>query len=153
VLRPLLWITLGAWIGAMGFFGAVVAPAAFRVLPAPTLAGDLIGRVLGGLHVAGSVAGIALAALGAALRRGRLTVVLPLALTAVCLVNWIGVSPAVAELRPGSARFEAEPGAGPRFALLHALSVALYVATVVGLFLLALVHARAEAREARQPGP
>ncbi|MEE9218351.1 MAG: DUF4149 domain-containing protein [Acidobacteriota bacterium] len=64
---------LGAWVGAMLFFGAVVAPAAFQALPARELAGSVVARILpkltaAGIVVAAVVAGSAL--LQALLRRG-----------------------------------------------------------------------------------
>ena len=48
-LAPLL----SAWLGAAILFSAVVAPAAFAVLPSRSLAGALVGRVLPVLFVAG----------------------------------------------------------------------------------------------------
>ena len=74
ILRPLLWVILGAWLGALGLFGAVVARAAFRVLPSSELAGAMVGATLGPLQLAGAVAGGLLAVLGALLGRGALAV-------------------------------------------------------------------------------
>lgn len=39
-------VICGLWLGGGILFAAVVAPAAFAVLPNTTLAGDLVGRVL-----------------------------------------------------------------------------------------------------------
>ncbi|HTY16915.1 MAG TPA: DUF4149 domain-containing protein [Myxococcota bacterium] len=153
VLRPALWIALGAWLGAMLLFGAVVARATFEVIPDADLAGRLIGRVLGPLQLGGAVIGFALSALGGALGRGRIAVVLPLVLALVCLVNHFGVTPAVAEIR--LARL-GEAGANPQMALsfsrLHFLSVSLFMLTAAGAIALAVVHARAEAREGAGAG-
>ncbi len=56
---------LGMWLGATAFFSAVVAPAAFRVLPTRALAGALVGSALPVLFVWGIVAAaIAAAAAG-----------------------------------------------------------------------------------------
>jgi hypothetical protein len=44
---------LALWFGAAFFFAAVVAPAAFAVLPTPGLAGALVGGVLPSLFVSG----------------------------------------------------------------------------------------------------
>lgn len=43
-----LWqvVTTSIWLGAAILLAAVVAPAAFAVLPSRTLAGDVVGRVL-----------------------------------------------------------------------------------------------------------
>ena len=48
-------LLLAAWLGAGLLFAAVVAPAAFEVLPTRTLAGLLVGRVLPTLFIAGGV--------------------------------------------------------------------------------------------------
>lgn len=58
--RPVLLIeiiVLAAWLGAAIFFTAVVAQAAFAVLPSRTLAGALVGRVLPVLLYAGMTLG------------------------------------------------------------------------------------------------
>jgi hypothetical protein len=150
LLRALLWMLLGGWTGALLLFGAVVTRVAFAALPEPALAGHVVGGVLAPLQLAGIGAGLALAALGGWLRRGRLAVALPLLLAAVCAVNHFGVSPAVAAIDladPASG-----PGAGARFASLHELSVVLFTTTAVGVLLLAALHARAELR-AEPPRP
>jgi sirohydrochlorin ferrochelatase len=153
VLRPVLWIALGAWLGAMLFFGAVVARATFEVIPSADLAGQLVGRVLAPLQLGGAAVGIALSALGGALGRGRVAVLLPLLLALVCLVNHFGVTPAVAEIRLGRlADAGADPGMAQRFARLHLLSVSLFMVTASGAVLLAVVHALAEAREGTGAG-
>ena len=59
-------LLLSAWLGASILFAAVVAPAAFAVLPSRTLAGALVGRVLPVVFVAG----IVIALLGVMLDRG-----------------------------------------------------------------------------------
>jgi hypothetical protein len=146
LLRPLLWTLLGAWIGAMGLFGGVLARVVFEVVP-PETAGRLVGRVLGPLLIGGAGVGLALSALGGALRRGPVAVVLPLLLAGMCLFSHFWVSPAVAAIRVG------DPSAGPdaavRFARLHALSMALFVATSLGIAVLALLHGWREQRESR----
>lgn len=60
---------LAGWLGAVLLFAAVVAPAAFAVLPTAALAGALVGRVLPVLFVAGILLG-ALVVAGAAGRSG-----------------------------------------------------------------------------------
>ena len=57
VVRFLQFFTLGTWIGAALYFGAIVAPAAFSVLTADQ-AGALVGLTLGRLHLMGIVAGV-----------------------------------------------------------------------------------------------
>jgi hypothetical protein len=46
------------WLGGAVLFAAVVAPAAFAVLPTRTLAGELVGRVLPIVFYVGIVAGV-----------------------------------------------------------------------------------------------
>ena len=48
---------VAAWLGGVALFGAVVAPAAFAVLPTRSLAGALVGRVLPVLFIAGLIIG------------------------------------------------------------------------------------------------
>ena len=62
-------VLLALWLGAGLFFAAVVAPAAFAVLPGPELAGALVRRSLAPLFVSGIVVGVAVLVLD--LRRGR----------------------------------------------------------------------------------
>jgi hypothetical protein len=57
VVRFLQFFTLGIWIGAIIYFAAIVAPAAFSVLTADQ-AGALVGLTLGRLHLMGIVAGV-----------------------------------------------------------------------------------------------
>ena len=46
LLRGLLWLLLGTWIGSWLLFALVVAPTAFRVLPSTHVAGTLVAPVL-----------------------------------------------------------------------------------------------------------
>jgi hypothetical protein len=56
-------VGLSAWLGAALLAAAVVAPAAFAVLPTRALAGALVGRVLPPLFLAGFVLNAIVAAL------------------------------------------------------------------------------------------
>jgi hypothetical protein len=56
-------VLLSAWLGAAILVAAVVAPAAFKVLPTRTLAGALVGQVLPVIFLSG----LALAVVGAAI--------------------------------------------------------------------------------------
>jgi hypothetical protein len=133
----------------MAFFGAL-ARNAFRVIPDPAVAGDLVGSILGPLLVIGAVSGLGLSALAIRLGRGRFTIVAPLVLSAACLLNQFGVSPAVAEIRLDDPALSPELAA--RFAALHKLSVWLFMGTAVGLVALVVAHALAEARGTRPSG-
>jgi hypothetical protein len=145
-LRALLWLWLGALIGAMGLFGAMTR-VAFEVVPEPAVAGDLVRRLLGPLLAIGAISGVGLAGLGAALGRGRLAIAVALLLSITCIVNQFGVSRAVAEIHltdPGLA-----PGMAARFATLHQLSVWLFVASGLIALVLAAIHAWIETGSAR----
>src|SRR5215213_9270463 len=50
-------VLLSLWLGAAIVVAAVVAPAAFAVLPTRTLAGALVGRVLPSIFWSGAVVG------------------------------------------------------------------------------------------------
>lgn len=63
-------VLIAAWLGAAVFFSAVVAQAAFAVLPTRTLAGALVGRVLPVLFNTGMVLGALVWAMEAAWGRG-----------------------------------------------------------------------------------
>lgn len=51
-------LALIVWIGAIVFFGAVVAPTVFTVLPTHELAGRVVNHSLGALHWMGIISGI-----------------------------------------------------------------------------------------------
>ena len=72
MLRFAKVFALGAWIGAIIYFAAVVTRGAFAVLPNRDQAGLLVGFTLGGLHVMGLIAAlvfvIASLAIGKSLR-------------------------------------------------------------------------------------
>jgi hypothetical protein len=138
VLRPCLWLSLGAWAGALALFGFAVAPAALRIAPSP-IAGDLVKSVLGALNGAGVVAGTAVAALASLLQRGRLAIFLPLTLVMLCAASQLLVTPAIEQ-----ARHAADPEVAARFGHLHGISVGLYAATFLGVIVLSAWHAHQE---------
>jgi hypothetical protein len=57
-LKFLMLLALVVWIGGIVFFGAVVAPTVFTVLPTHDLAGKVVSRSLWILHYMGIIAGI-----------------------------------------------------------------------------------------------
>lgn len=58
ILRFIKLLSLALWIGSIFFFAAVVAPAAFSVLPSRTLAGMIVSRSLSNLHWIGIICGL-----------------------------------------------------------------------------------------------
>ncbi len=145
-LHALLWLVLGGWIGAMLLFAAVVARAAFDVLPTTQLAGDLVGAVLGPLETIGMAAGLLLAVLAVVLGRSRATASLATLLATLCAVSHFGVSASLAELRAAPAGSR-----GAAFGWLHAASVGLLGITLLGALVLAWLHADADV-SARKSG-
>jgi hypothetical protein len=143
-LRCALWLVLGGWIGAMLFFSAVVAPAAFAILPSADLAGRLVARSLRVLHLGGAVSGVALAVLARILGRRRTSIWLPALLAGVCLLSHFGVSAALAELR-ATGSLDSDAALRARFAALHGVSVLLFALTLSGAFALLVLHVRADA--------
>jgi hypothetical protein len=121
---------LALWIGAAALVAAVVAPAAFAVLPTRALAGAVIGRVLPAVFVTGALAGVIAAALawngGGAYGRARLW--LPIAAAAACLVAQFVIGPRIDRLRAQMGpSIEALDPSDPRraeFGKLHGISVA-----------------------------
>jgi Domain of unknown function (DUF4149) len=119
---------LAAWIGATIVIGAVVAPAAFAVLPTRTLAGALVGRVLPPLFWSGAAIGLVAAV--AARRMQRTTAfVAALVITAASVVAQAVVAPRIETVRAAAggpidslARDDARRVA---FGRLHGASVAL----------------------------
>lgn len=124
---------IAAWLGAVLFFGASVAPAAFAVLPSRTDAGALVGRTLPVLMYAGIVVGALLIlnagklrTAGAAVRRG--TAIVGILMLAACGLAQLWVAPEIGRLRAEAGVIETRPPDDPlrqRFGRLHGMSVAL----------------------------
>ena len=128
-------VVLSLWLGAAIVVSAVVAPAAFALLPTRTLAGALVGRVLPTLFWSGAVVGIVAALLSRAHAYGGVRVACTLVLAAACLAAQLGVAPQIERVResiPGPvdalARDDARRVA---FGRLHGISVALLGAAAI----------------------
>ena len=148
---------LAAWLGASLLTAAVVAPAAFAVLPSRTLAGALVGRVLPVLFLSGAAVGGLVGLAG--WRRGagqRGTVVAALTIVAACLVAQLVIGPRIERLRArAGAPIDALERTDARrvaFGRLHGASVlALGLAMLAGSAALA-VGTRALVRPEGIPG-
>lgn len=127
VLRTALWLALGGWVGAWGFFAFVVSRVAFQVLPGD-VAGDLAGLLLSVLHFGGAGAAFVAAAAGAALGRRGWLVWLPVALGVLCLASELLLSPAVAAVRPTTLGAANTADTQQQFRTLHAVSLGLFMA-------------------------
>jgi hypothetical protein len=129
---PALWtvVLLSAWLGAALVVGAVVAPAAFAVLPSRARAGALVGRVLPALFWSGALLGVLVAAMlrrddrsrGARLASG-------IVMTLACLAAQLVVAPKIEHARvAASGPIDALAPSDPRrvtFGRLHGASVGL----------------------------
>jgi hypothetical protein len=120
-------VLLAAWLGAALVVAAVVAPAAFAVLPSRGLAGALVGRVLPVLFWSGMLVGLAAAALtwtlpGRVWRTGA-----ALALVVACAAAQLVIAPRIDRIRAsvGGAMDALDPSDPRRqaFGRLHGLSV------------------------------
>ena len=141
-------LLLAAWLGAALLTAAVVAPAAFAVLPTRALAGALVGRVLPAIFLSGAATGgIVAVAEGARRgpggRRGRAMLVAALLLAAGCLLAQLGISPRIERLRAeAGAPIDKLAVGDPRrvaFGRLHGASVvALGVSMLAGAVALAI---------------
>jgi len=85
-LRFLQLFSLGAWIGSIIYFSAVVAQAAFRVLPTMDDAGRLVGFTLGGLHWFGVIAAVVYLVASLALGRSPKALVQPAAIGVILML-------------------------------------------------------------------
>lgn len=124
---------LAGWLGAVLFFGAGVAPAAFAVLADRTDAGALVGRLLPVLFYGGMGVGFALA-VGAmrlsSVRRAvrRTLAVAGIVMIATCALAQFWVAPEIARVRGAAGELDAlapDDKLRREFGRLHAMSVAL----------------------------
>ncbi len=128
------------WTGATIFLAAVLAPAAFRVLPTRALAGAIVGATLPALLIAGLVLGAVIIALALPAReiarRGRMGS--GAFLLIACATAQFVIGGRIERVRSAIAvPIESLPVTDPRreeFARLHAFSVgALGVATLAAM--------------------
>ncbi|MES2179561.1 MAG: DUF4149 domain-containing protein [Gemmatimonadota bacterium] len=118
---------LAAWLGAAVIVSAVVAPAAFAVLPSRTLAGALVGRVLPVLFWTGISLGIVTAMVARAVGAGWFGVGAAVVLAAACAVAQLVISPRIEAIRSAiGGPVDALDPSDPRrqaFGKLHGMSV------------------------------
>lgn len=121
-------IVLAAWLGAVLVVAAVVAPAAFDVLPTRTLAGALVGRVLPALFWSGMIVGVLVLWMGWRLPDPRARAASALVLVAACVVAQLVIAPSIERVRAaiGGPMDALDPTNPLRqsFGRLHGLSVA-----------------------------
>ena len=130
-------IVLSAWLGAAILAAAVVAPAAFAVLPTRSLAGALVGRVLPVLFYGGAAAGVVAALLGRPGTASAARLVAGAVMVGTCLAAQLLVAPRIERVRAAVGGPIDQLAAGdPRrtaFGRLHGASVMLLgMAAVAG---------------------
>jgi len=121
-------LLLSVWIGPELLFAAVVAPAAFSILPSRSLAGALVGRVLPVIFYAGVVIGSLIVILDVLSRTGAWARTAAGAVAALaCAVAQLVVGTRIDRLRAAiGVPLEALANDDPRraaFGKLHAISV------------------------------
>ena len=139
-------VLLAAWLGATLIVGAVVAPAAFAVLPTRTLAGALVGRVLPPLFWSGAAIGVGAAVM--AWRSQRIpALVAALVIVAATVAAQLIVAPRIEAVRASvEGPIDALPRGDSRrlaFGRLHGASVALLGLAGAAALVTLLLTARA----------
>jgi len=151
--RYILVLTLVFWIGGIIFFAFVEAPAAFAVIPARNLAGNVVARSINSLHWMGIICGLIFllaSFIYAYLSTGgthpfaarNLLVVIMLALT---LISQFGIIPRMDSLRASIGTIDSVPPSNParmQFDALHVWSTR--VEGAVLLLGLALIYLTAQ---------
>jgi vacuolar-type H+-ATPase subunit I/STV1 len=121
-------ILLSLWLGAAIVVAAVVAPAAFDVLPTRTLAGALVGRVLPVLFWSGVVIGLLVVWLGWHVPSPASRTIAALVLVGSSLVAQLVIAPRIERVRAEiGGPLEALDPSNPlrqAFGRLHGMSVA-----------------------------
>jgi len=162
VLRFLRVLALGAWIGAIVYFAAVVTQGAFSVLPSQDEAGLLVGYTLGGLHLMGLIAAAVFVAASVALTKSLKAFVEPAVIGVILMVvltiaSQDYVIPRMNMLRAQMVSIQATPGTDPRrveFDKLHSASVDLEVGVLlIGLAALFLAAREKRAASSERPDP
>jgi hypothetical protein len=131
-LKFLMMLGLIVWIGGIIFFGFVLAPTLFSVLPSTKMAGDVVNATLTKLHWMGLVSGVIFlfSSLGYNWQKyvqlrlfalSHLFIVLMLAFT---MVLQFGITPRMRELRSSPPTMES-PAGRAEFDRLHAWSTRL----------------------------
>jgi len=135
---------LAAWLGAALTVAAVVAPAAFEVLPSRALAGALVGRVLPVLFWSGAAVGLLVLWMGWRLPVPATRTAAAVVFVAACLAAQLVIAPRIERIRASiGGPMEALDPSNPlrqAFGRLHGLSVAcLGVGGIAALLILILL--------------
>jgi hypothetical protein len=147
MLRFAKVFALGAWIGAIIYFAAVVTQGAFAVSPNRDQAGLLVGYTLGGLHLMGLIAALIFVAASVAIGKSLRAFIDPAVLIVILMAVFTVASqdyviPRMNLLRAQMGSVDATPPSDLRrvqFDHFHAASVdiegGILVAGLIALFL------------------
>jgi Domain of unknown function (DUF4149) len=91
LVRFAQFLSLGAWIGSILFFGAIMAPAAFTLFSSEQ-AGNLVNLTLGRLHLVGMVCGVVYLIVTAAGARTPAALLRPVPLLVLAMIATTFVS-------------------------------------------------------------
>ena len=150
-LRFLMFLSLVVWLGGVIFFGAVLAPTVFRVLPTHQLAGNVVNRSLNVLHWIGIISGVAFLVSSMIHTRFTTGALHPLAcrhvllyfMLILTLISQFGISPKMAELRTSMENIDSIAPTNPlrlQFNALHVWSTRLESAVLLmGLVVVYLI--------------
>ena len=138
-----------AWLGAAILMTAVIAPAAFEVLPTRSLAGALVGRVLPVLFISGAVFAVAALLARRTDQHGSALVrVAPLIWLAAMLIAqfWIGTLIQRVRAQAGASleTISADDPQRVRFGQLHGISVLLLGVGMVAALILVVDGSRTQ---------
>lgn len=99
--RFVMVLSLVVWIGGIIFFSFVVAPALFSLLPSQELAGPVVSRSLGSLHLIGLTCGVVFlaATLLTELRRARTVRLFVLAMILLTAYSQFRITPKIQRIR------------------------------------------------------
>jgi hypothetical protein len=153
LLRFLVFLALGLWLGAILFFGIAVAPTAFAVLPTHALAGEVVSGSLAKLHTLAFICGgllLILFLLSGKLRghgaAGLAKIVLVVVMLGCTAYTQYGVGKTMLNLRTQMGKIDDVPKNDPRrieFNRLHKYSEAAeHVVFFCGLGVLLLASRR-----------
>lgn len=147
-IRFLALLTMVVWIGGIIFFAFLVAPTLFAMLPTQQLAGQVVNRLLSGLHDVGLVCGVVfLIASGyGTLKRARVARALCGAMILCTAASQLAVIPKMQRLRESvGGAIEALPASDAgraAFDHLHRISVGLEIAVLIGGIVILAILAR-----------
>lgn len=139
LLRYLMLLALAVWLGGIVFFGAVMAPALFQILPKRELAGAVVTRTLSGLHWIGIFAAVIFLVCSALYSRSAGAPFgwrnwLVAGMLALTLASQFGVSRRMQRLRADMVEIDSVAANDPRrveFNRLHRVSTGLEQAVLV----------------------